>query len=428
MEIKSLLNGSEYYKTQTKTNGTGGFSVVIPTPFQPGITTIKAKLVPTTLESLISVLVREPSKLSSPVPLSLTSLIPLVAITINIIILVVSYPKYEKFGLIAAGIIATIGFIFINEFDEFYPGTKAALQAAVTGSVVANVYDAIKARREAGRAIEKTVGTTRDTQLQKEVDSMSAIFEEISSHQAIFGAKNEMLSKKLLRTEFMKSTKTGKMTNLPGLRINQYYYYIGYYNKLVEYKVLRRDDLSDDKKYQEFYFIFGNIKSSYSKLNQLLYVNLLYTIGEIQHTFLSFPTIKFPLRLSKPLLDLLQKSDADFRNDLTSDKIYKAKIGYKLMAIISKEFKVTLSELETYFLAVIEFVPPPTSEEEQPTGQGGGTGEQPTGQGGGTGEQPTGQGGGTGEQPTGQGGGTGEQPTGQGGGTGEQTPDHDSKF
>lgn len=50
------------------------------------------------------------------------------------------------------------------------------------------------------------------------------------------------------------------------------------------------------------------LKKSYSRLNEILYTNLIYGIGEIQNRFLSFPSVEFPTRITFPLLIRLYKA------------------------------------------------------------------------------------------------------------------------
>jgi hypothetical protein len=383
-----------YYQAYVRTNNEGKFNLTIPS-LQPEFVQVVATYPPNqTLAEAeagarLTVLVNPaPPQRAQTIFEQLTmyggALVPFFAAVMSIVILVLSYPKYEKVGLILATISSVIGTLFLPDLVRISPTAAATIETSLLGLLGAHVYKAISARRVAGRRIEQAIGQDRDTQLRTEVDSLSHIFEELSSHQVIFRSRNDMLSHRLSSKQYETSIKTGEMANLPGLRINQYYYYVSYYNKLAEYKVRKLEVLSDNQKYQEFVPIFLGIKNSYSKLNQLLYANILYSIGEIRNRFLSFPTVEFPIRVSTPLLDLLRKAEVPVDNGVSPEKIYSDENGYKLMRIIGKEFTEAFNELETYIDSVVALVPPPSEKEEV---EGKGNGEEVKGKEKGNGEE-----------------------------------------
>jgi hypothetical protein len=96
------------------------------------------------------------------------------------------------------------------------------------------------------------------------------------------------------------------MANLPGLRMNKYYHYVDTYNDFLEKRYFLK--LDNHPRYNDFDKSFQELKKSYSKLNEILYSNLIYGIGEIQNRFLSFPSVEFPTRITFPLLKRLYKA------------------------------------------------------------------------------------------------------------------------
>jgi hypothetical protein len=363
IKIEVLKDSTVYYTAYVVSDKKGRFTDVFSIPTE-GIIRISATPThlasnATKLNAILPVSIMQPKQVAIKQQLQGWGIIvPFLSIIANVAIIVLSYPKYERIGLIAAIASAAIGTFFLFFFAPQSIIGNLIIEGAVLTSLSTYVYATLKDRRIEGHKLEEAVGTYRNEQLKSEVKSLSDIFEELSVHQSIFKSANDLLDKRLSREKYNSSIKTGTMANLPGLRINQYYYYVDYFNKVLEYKVKKLGDLSDDKKYQEFLSIFQDTKNTFSKLNELLYVNVLYSISEIQSRFLSFPTVEFPIRTSRPLLDTMLKANILTENGLPPTDIYSRENAGKLMSVIGHEFTSIYNELEIHMSKLIKFVPP----------------------------------------------------------------------
>jgi hypothetical protein len=284
-----------------------------------------------------------------------TLILPIISIVIIVAILLFSFPKYQRIGLLGAIGFTGLGYFFLYIYSPLDTVGNAAIAAALLAPLATYVFDTLSKRRETSSLLESSVGEYRKTHLTEELKSLSNIFEEISLHQSIFMAAIDIPENKLSKTKYDSSLKTGTMANLPALRINQYYYYLDYYNKLLEAKLKRSGELSDDQKYKDFADKFKELKSAYSTLNQILYSNILYSTGEIQSRFLSFPTIEFPSRLSRPLLKLLQQAGVINEKKNIDNNIYLPENTPKLMETIGHTFKQAYDKMEEIIKHLAKF-------------------------------------------------------------------------
>jgi hypothetical protein len=280
--------------------------------------------------------------------------LPIVSIIISVAFLLFSLPKYQKVGLLGAIIFTALGYFFLYNLTPLETAGTAAISVALLAPLATYVIDSLTKRRETSALLESSVGEYRKTHLTEEVQSLANIFEEIDLHQSIFKAKHDIPQNKLVKDKYDTSKRAGTMANLPGLRINQYYYYLDYYNKFLDAKLKRLGDLKDEQRYVEFATTFQKLKDAYSELNQILYVNVFYNIGEIQSRFLSFPTVEFPIRTSGPLKDRLIKAKVP-SNELQDSRIYKPENARKLMAVIGPEFSQAYSKLEMVIQKLLSF-------------------------------------------------------------------------
>jgi hypothetical protein len=257
-------------------------------------------------------------------------------------------PKYQRYSISTAIVLTVIGYILIYRYPPLGGLGNSAVAVAVFAPLAAYAIDALNKRRDANSLTESAVSSYRDENLKREVQSLIKIHEEITAHQAIFSAKYDYLDKELPKLAFtdVGISKIGTMANLPGLRICKYYYYVDKYNEILRDKIYLESN-EQDEVYKYFDVMFQDLKRIYRRLNEILYVNLIYDEGEIQRKFLSFPSVDFPTRLSLPVTQRLVAAgilrDTD---DKQTDKIYNHENALKLVNIIGREFEETFRELE----------------------------------------------------------------------------------
>jgi hypothetical protein len=281
-------------------------------------------------------------------------LVPILFIIITVAFLLLFSPKYQKIALLGGLTSTSIGYFFLYYLSPLDTAGNTAISVALLAPLATYVFDSLTKRKEASALLESSVGEYRKAHLTQEVEGLANIFEELDLHQSIFKAKYDIVQNKLVKVKYDQSKKAGTMANLPGLRINQYYYYLEYYNRFLDAKINRLGDLQDEQKYADFSSCFQELKDAYSKLNQILYVNVLYDVGEIQSRFLSFPTVEFPIRTSGPLRDRLIKANVP-QKELQDSRIYKPENAIKLMRVIAPEFSTAYAELESAIQKLLEF-------------------------------------------------------------------------
>jgi hypothetical protein len=176
---------------------------------------------------------------------------------------------------------------------------------AMISPLAVYIYETMKLRRNSINALEDSATTYLKDNIKIDIQSLSAIYEEIELHQAIFSTANsKKIKQKLSKSLYENNKKTGILGYLPGLRINKYYQYIDEYNLFVD----QVNRLGKKEVNKSVIVLFNGVSKRYSSLNEILYVNLLYNMGRLQTTILAFPTVDFPTRYSKPYLMLLLES------------------------------------------------------------------------------------------------------------------------
>ncbi|MGA7368954.1 MAG: hypothetical protein WBX01_07490 [Nitrososphaeraceae archaeon] len=282
--------------------------------------------------------------------------IPIVSIISSFALLFYSFPKYHGIGLLGAIALTAIGYFFLYSFSPFDTVGKGVVAAALLAPFATYVFDTLRGRRESGAATESSVVEYRKTVLNEEVKSLSNLFEEISEHQAIFLAEYDNPEKKLSISKYNESRKTGTLANLPGLRLNRYYIYVDYYNKFLEAKANRPGELAGDDLYAYFRLLFQDMKEAYSRLNEALYITLLYNIGEIQSRYLSYPTVEFPLRSTTPLVaKLVQAGVLKNAGEVPTTRIYRDENYRQLRDILVADFNNNYNNLEDSIRTLLGF-------------------------------------------------------------------------
>lgn len=214
---------------------------------------------------------------------------------------------YQKYTIVFVVILIVAGFVVLYLFSPLNETGNATLSAVLFSPIAAFMIDLIKKKSEANAIREESVGNYIRETLQQEIVSIVNIHDEIRQHSALLKAKHIVAEKELSTKMFNESKKTGTMANFPTRRVYRYYYYVDTINKLLKAKSCRTGNLQDDRNYENFCKLLEDIKVEYSELNDILYRNVLYNIGEIQNRFLSFPTVNFPARISGPLIEMLDR-------------------------------------------------------------------------------------------------------------------------
>lgn len=245
----------------------------------------------------------------------------------------------------------------------------------------------MKVRRDLLTEIEKSVRTYLKTNIGNDVNNIAALLEDIQQHQVIFRSKYHNWSNdNLVKSNFEKVNKIGVLGYLPSLRINKYFHHVDNYNKLIF--TINNSNIDKSERLVIIQSVL-DINKTFSKLNEILYVNLLYNIDRLQNTIMTFPTINFPTRFNTPYLWLLLESGVlgkvreesglkerhrkicSFDSPLkTYHKrenayelikvmkregidIYSESNAYKFVSYIGKQFESTNSELEDKFNQII---------------------------------------------------------------------------
>jgi Bacterial Ig domain len=263
------------------------------------------------LQSPGNILVTAKLLANSSVPDALTTVelkSPIDTIAIAVIIMLIIGPTagfvlipYEKRNwAILLGIVSlSAGLVFLHTVASLGEALTTALSTILFVPIGTYIFDYINKRGQADSARETSVGDHRNEKLKNEVTSLIEIYEEICQHQATFERENyDDLTTKLSTKNYENESIVGTMANLPGLRINMYYKYINLYNECLEYKSGKKGYILNHQLFNEYFKAF---KNAYAELEEVLYVNIIYSIAEINHKFLSFPTIRLPMRVSRPL-------------------------------------------------------------------------------------------------------------------------------
>jgi hypothetical protein len=302
--IEALDGNKTSYSNMTITDTNGRFTTTIPT-LDHGVMILKVRVPGTDIgtEAITTIIVDKPQW---QVIVGIAA--PILAIVSTFVILWSLFPRYDRILIPIAIGLASLAYFVFYMFSPLDPISNAAVIAALLAPLAPYIYETMKNRRDALSGLEESVGKYRNESITKDVKSSLNIQEELTAHQATFKAKNDEISEmRLSKSLYEKTNKVGRMGNLPGLRVNQYYYYVDAYNHFLHNKINREGKLSEEKKYEEFRSHFNKLKVAYSALNNTVYTNVTYNIARLQNNYLSFPTVKFPTRhASPPLLALLQ--------------------------------------------------------------------------------------------------------------------------
>ena len=338
--VEALSDGKVIYNSTTTTDEEDNFS----TSFQvaeEGTVTITARAVDMnngqTSTTTISIVKPEWSLV--------ITIMPIIA---ALALMILSPYKYLQILFLISIGLTVLSYRLLYYFKPLDETGNAALAAAFLAPIAAYVFEYIKKRRESEEKLESAVGDYRNTHLKTEVENLIKFANEISKHEAIFKAKHDFETSKLPDNIYKETNTVGTMANLPGLRLNRYYRYVGSYNQYLTAKINKTGELgSNAGRYDEFVVAFKELKDAYSDLNRVIYVNVLYAITEIQTKFLSFPTVEFPARITSPLIDMLVDATvlAD-RDETPTPKIYELENARKLMRKIQEQFETAYCGVE----------------------------------------------------------------------------------
>lgn len=309
-------------------------------------------------------------------------LLPLISIVVIVTIVWSLYPKYTKVFIPLAVGLSLLTFLYFYTSVLLDIVQKAGIITGLLSPLVVYIYDTMKQRRDFLTEIERTVRGYIKTNIESDVNNLGALLEDIQQHQVIFLTKYQNWSNThLSKLNYEKVNTFGILGYMPSLRINKYFYHVDSYNKLIA-----RIESSDVRENDRLNMIsaIDDINKSFSKLNELLYINFLYTIDRLQNNVLSFPTVDFPTRFSRPYLWLLleagllgkvelkngkivrttqsrirRKIQTEYTYENAYDlkdlikrehiKIYDESSAYKLMSFLGKRFDQTYNELEDKF-------------------------------------------------------------------------------
>jgi Bacterial Ig domain len=208
-------------------------------------------------------------------------------------------PRHRIWSIVLAGGSVGFGLYYLNAVASLGQVLTAALSTALFAPIGTEIFDYLSKRREGESLRESTVAEYRNQNLKDEVKALTKIYEELCQHQSVFQLANyDDFSVRLSSKEYENQSIVGTMASLPGLRINMYYRYVNLYNACLDYKFSKKGNIKNIENFNNY---FKSFKQAYSELETILYVNIIYSIAEIHHKFLSFPTVTLPMRISRPL-------------------------------------------------------------------------------------------------------------------------------
>lgn len=142
--------------------------------------------------------------------------------------------------------------------------------------------------------LRDTAQNYRDEKLKEEVNLLVEYLDELTSHAAQLRGTSVTHAKPLSTKMKDRSTAT-TMANIPTLRMKQYYQYIDEYNRFLVFT-------QSNDAIQELQDKFTNLRSHYAALEDIMYLNIHYSINFILNRFLSFKEVAQPSRFNSTIL------------------------------------------------------------------------------------------------------------------------------
>jgi Bacterial Ig domain len=290
--LEAFSGDKQFYKSYAITDSKGNFiHKLIPATTGDIKVTAKASGNATVPDAIITV------SLSSPTDTFAIAIIIILIIapTAGFIIIPV---KYRLWSIVLAIASLSVGLVYLHGSTTLNDALKTALSTVLFAPVGTYIFDYISRRGQEESNREASVGTYRNDNLKIEVTALIKIYEEICQHESILQRSIDDITARLSTKNYVKETIVGTMANLPAMRINKYYSFVTLYNTCLDFKAGKRGAIRNVAK---FNCLFNDFKKAYADLETVLYLNIIYDIGEIHQKFLSFPTIRLPMRLSSPL-------------------------------------------------------------------------------------------------------------------------------
>jgi hypothetical protein len=291
--IEAFAGENEIYKSYAITDGGGRFSNSFKVQ-ELGDVRITAKVSANTSvpDAIISIPVK--SQIDG-----VAMLIVITLIVVPMVALLLAPPKYQPYSVLGAVLSLGVGLVYLNTAVSLGQALTAALSTALFVPLGTHIFDFLNKKRQTESSRESAAAEYRNKNLQVEVTSLIKIYEEVCQHQSVFKQKDyDDFSVRLMSKNYESQSIVGTMANLPALRINTYYRYISLYNACLDYKSSKSGYIKNVKLFDEN---FKKFKERYLELETILYVNIIYSIAEIHQRFFSFPTVKLPMRISRPL-------------------------------------------------------------------------------------------------------------------------------
>ena len=298
--IEAFSGDKQIYKSFAKADIFGNFEHTFdPSSSEDLVITAKASANATVPDAILTV------PISSPIDTFA------IAVIIGFIIGPIAGFIFIPFRLRAVSIgiailLLAMGLVFLH-YTSINDTLRTALSTVLFVPVGTYIFDFINKRSQEESSHEASVGLYRNDNLKEEVTALIKIYEEICQHHSILKTDINDLTARLSTKNYQQQTIVGTMANLPGLRINQYYRFVNLYNTCLDYLAGRKGGISD---FDKFNCLFKDFKKAYADLETILYVIIIYNIAEIHHKFLSFPTVRLPMRISRPLYWQLLSSNA----------------------------------------------------------------------------------------------------------------------
>jgi hypothetical protein len=207
--------------------------------------------------------------------------------------------RFSKFIVVIAGISA-VGIFFLLILSTSLVDTGNLIYTALISPFIAYLIYYVKNLRDERKSIETAARTVRNQNIGKDLESIQNLMGELTTHYVSFTSKIHK-NDALTSDTWKKERKQGTASDLPLLRIEQYYSYITVYN--YHYSLAVKAKLEETPVSQEFL----NFKNTYAELEKLLFVNLEYDLGSLTALDLSPLQMEYP-RITTTLLNVLNDS------------------------------------------------------------------------------------------------------------------------
>ena len=96
------------------------------------------------------------------------------------------FPSFGQWSIVFAGGLVIFGYIILYRYPPLDGAGNIALATALFAPIAAFIIDLVRKERERRANLEAHVSEYRDGHLKKEVESLIAIHQEITGHQAVF--------------------------------------------------------------------------------------------------------------------------------------------------------------------------------------------------------------------------------------------------